>query len=196
MYIALIMFFFDVILYILVIMHIPQKKYYKINQFKNFLLNYEGNCENINNYTKYINDLEIQLKNCSKINQGILALSIILLFLSIVLIFIKIIYILKSRESTEINIAIFQYSGIINFIRFILSFFDWIMALGIIVTINYISEEEDKIGLINEIKSGILKVIIILTFYFIYCIFEIIFIKCYTKDIRSLFIYNKYYIEN
>ena len=69
------------------------------------------------------------------------------------------------------------------------------MALAIIAKINKIRKEEDKIGLTNEIKSGIIKVIIILTFYFIYCIFEIIFIARYPQDERALFLYNKFYIE-
>ena len=70
------------------------------------------------------------------------------------------------------------------------------MALAIIAKINKIRKKEDKIGLTNEIKNGIIKVIIILTFYLIYCIFEINFIAYYANECsRSLFLYNEYYIE-
>ena len=152
MYIVLVMLFLDVILYNLVIMYIPQKKYYKINHFKNFLLNYEGNSEDINNYTNYINELDIKLENCSRINQAILAFSIILLILSIAIIFIIIIYIFKSRKSQEIETRNFECLYLLmNFIRFILSFIDWSMALAIIAKINKIRKEEDKIGLTKEI---------------------------------------------
>ena len=70
------------------------------------------------------------------------------------------------------------------------------MAIAIIAKINKIREKEDKIGLTNEIKSGIIKVIIILSFYFIYCIFELCIIFLYIDDCsKSLFLYNQYYIE-
>ena len=118
MYISLILLFFDAILFNLIIKYIPQKKYYKINYFKNFLLNYEGNSEDINNYTNYINELDIKLENCSRINQAILAFSIILLILSIAIIFIIIIYIFKSRESQKIDISNFVAPFLINFINF------------------------------------------------------------------------------
>ena len=94
-----------------------------------------------------------------------------------------------------IVISNFVVPFLINFIKFFLSFIDWSMALAIIAKINKIRKEEDKIGLTNEIKSGIIKVIIILTFYFIYCIFEIVFIALYSEDKRALFLYNQFYIE-
>ena len=196
MYIALIMFFFDVILYILVIISIPQKKYYKINHFKNFLLNYEDNSKDIYNYIYIIIELDSKLENYSRINQAILGFSIILLICSIAIILIIIICIFYSREKM-IKSSIFKdiiYG--INLIRLFLSFIDWSMALAIVAKINKIRKREDKIGLTNEIKSGIIKVIIILTFYFIYCIFETLFIAFYTYEYsRLLFLYNEYYIE-
>ena len=198
MYIALIMFFFDVILFILVIISIPQKKYYKINHFKNFLLNYENNSKDIYNYINIIIELDSKLENCSRINQTILGFSIILLICSIAIILIIIICIFYSREKMiKRKSSIFKdiiYG--INLIRLFLSFIDWSMALAIVAKINKIRKREDKIGLTNEIKSGIIKVIIILTFYFIYCIFETLFVAFYTyENYRSLFLYNEYYIE-
>ena len=195
MYFALMLHFFDAILFNLVIMYIPQKKYYTINHFKNFLLNYEGNSEDISNYNNYINELDVKLENCLRINQAILAFSIILLIISIAIIFIIIIYISNSRESQVIDVSIFYASNGTNTIRLILSIIDWSMAIAIIAKINKIRKEEDKIGLTNEIKSGIIKVIIILSFYFIYCIYELIFIiRCF-GNVDSLFLYNKHYIE-
>jgi len=127
------MYFFDVILYNLVIMYIPQKKYYKINHFKNYLLNYKGSID-IRNYTNIINELDIKLKNCSRINQTILAFSIILLIISIAFIFIICIY--CSIESQMIKRTIFEVNTIcINLIRLFLSFIDWSMTLVIIAKI-------------------------------------------------------------
>ena len=196
MYFSLVLFFFDVILYYLAIMYIPQKKYYKINHFKNFLLNYEGS-EDISNYNNIIKELDSKLKNCSRINQAVLAFSIILLIISIAIIFFIIFNIYISRESLEIEPDFFlAITFIINIIRFFFSIIDWSMAIAIIAKINKIREKEDKIGLTNEIKSGIIKVIIILSFYFIYCIFELCIIFLYIDDCsKSLFLYNKYYIE-
>jgi len=197
MYSVLCFLFIDAILYNLVIMYIPQKKYYKINHFKNYLLNYEGS-EDISNYTKILDELDSKLKNCSNINQTILVFSIILLFCSIAIISIIIIFIYYSRESQMIKLSkIEDYINGINALKFILSFINWSMALAIIAKINKIRKKEDKIGLTNEIKSGIIKVIIILTFYLMYCIFEIIFI-CLNVDesSESLFLYNKNYIIN
>ena len=178
-------------------MYIPQKKYYKINHFKNYLLNYEGS-EDISNYDNIINELDIKLGSCSKINQAILAFSIIVLILSIAIIFIIIIYIFYSRQYQKIYLD--SYEEIIyaiNLIRLFLSFIVWSMALAIIAKINKIRKKEDKIGLTNEIKRGIIKVIIILTFYLIYCIFEFCFICYYSKNCsQSLFLYNEYYIKN
>ena len=126
MYFTFIMYFFDVILYNLVIMYIPQKKYYKINHFKNYLLNYKGSID-IRNYTNIINELDIKLKNCSRINQTILAFSIILLIISIAFLFI--ICIFCSIESQMIKRTIFEVNTIcINLIRLFLSFIDWSMA--------------------------------------------------------------------
>jgi len=195
MYIAFIMLFLDVILYNLVIMHIPQKKYYKINHFHNYLLNYNGS-EDISNYTNIINELDRKLENCSRINQAILVFSIILLIISIAIIFYIIIFICHSRESQMIKLSNFKDTiNIINAIRLDLSIIDWSMALAIIAKINKIRKKEDKIGLTDEIKSGIIKVIIILTFYLMYCIFEVYFICCKVNE-NSLFLYNKYYINN
>jgi len=196
MYFSLVIYFFDVILYNLVIMHIPQKKYYKINHFKNYLLNYEGS-EDISNYNNIINELDIKLKNCSRINQAVLAFSIILLIISIAFIFFIIFCIFIFRASKMINHNFFfGITILINLIRLFFSIIDWSMAIAIIAKINKIRKKEDKIGLTNEIKSGIIKVIIILSFYFIYCIFEICIICRYIDDCpNSLFLYNKYYIE-
>jgi len=133
MYFTFIMYFFDVILYNLVIMYIPQKKYYKINHFKNYLLNYKGSID-IRNYTNIINELDIKLKNCSRINQTILAFSIILLIISIAFLFI--ICIFCSIESQMIKRTIFEVNTIcINLIRLFLSFIDWSMTLVIIAKI-------------------------------------------------------------
>ena len=85
---------------------------------------------------------------------------------------------------------------LINLIRLFFSIIDWSMAIAIIAKINKIRKKEDKIGLTNEIKSGIIKVIIILKFYFIYCIFEIYIAQFYFRQYSwSLLLHNKYYIE-
>jgi len=197
MYIAFCLLSIDAILYNLVIMFIPQKKYYKINHFKNYLLNYEGS-EDISNYTKILDELDRKLENCSNINQAILVFSSILLICSIAIIFIIIIFICFSKESQMIKLSkIKDYINGINALKLILSFINWSMALAIIAKINKIRKKEDKIGLTNEIKSGIIKVIIILTIYLMYCIFEIFFI-CLNDDesSESLFLYNKNYIIN
>ena len=177
-------------------MLIPQKKYYKINHFKNYLLNYEDS-EDISNYTNIINELDCKLKNCSRINQTILAFSIILLFYSNSVIFIIIIFIFRSRKSKMIDTKIFlELTRYLNIIRLFLTSINLILALNIIFIINEIRKKEDKIGLTNEIKSGIIKVIIILSFYIIYCNFEVFFITFYTtKCLESLFLCNKYYFE-
>ena len=197
MYFTIFLLFFDAILYSLVIMYIPQKEYYKINYFKNYLKDYKGS-EDKSNYTNIINELDSKLENCSRINKAILAFSIILLIISIAIIIYIIIFIYYSRKSQMIQLSNFKDTiNTINAIRPFLSFIDWSMALAIIAKINKIRKKEDNIGLTDEIKSGIIKVIIILTFYLMYCIFELCFINLYfNENYQYLFLYNDYYIKN
>ena len=198
MYFAFIPLFIDVILYIIVILYIPQKKYYTIDHFQNFLLNYEKGYEDINNYTNIINELDMNLAKYSRINQAIFAFSIILLISSIVIIFVLIFIFNCYREEGKIKIYIFKISVIIiNIIRLIVPIINWSLALVIIVKVNKIRKNEDKIGLTNEIKDGIIRVIILLSICFIYDIFELIFIFWYYSETnyQSIFIYNGNYVE-
>ena len=187
-------YFIDIILYIINLLYIPQKNYYKFNHFQNYLLNYEIGDEEKNKYINIINELESKLENSLKINQTLLAFSIFLLIFSVFLIILIIIIIIfVSREQDKIdkdNISTFMN---VNVIKLIFTFINWSMALAIIAKINKIRKNEDKIGLTNEIRNNIIKVIIILTVCFVFHIVE--FVYFYNIDSNSILTFNSSYVN-
>ena len=153
--------YIEIILNILILLYTPKQSYFKQNYLNKILLtNYDifENSENYYNiYNKNIDNsitdtLSKELNVSYKINNASLSFSIINLIIVVL--------------EVLINICIDSILKL-YFIKFLVSinlyFINWAMNLAIYVKIKNIRENKDKIGFTNEIRTGIIKVIILLS---------------------------------
>ena len=182
MFILLLFIFIDVVLNIIILFLIPKVKFYKYNYLKKFFLSYEGEAD--------YNDIKIiaeKLKSSIKLNQTVLAFSIILLILSVVIIIFIILFNLKSDKfQIKLNV-IHCLNLILNSIRLCFLIMNWIITLIIISRINILKGKEDKIGFTDEIRNGIIITIIILSICIVYDIIEyyIFYSRKYEMEFKS-----------
>ena len=155
--------YIEIILNILILFYTPKQSYFKQNYLNEILLtNYDifGNRENIcnNNIDNSITiTLSKELNASYKINNASLSFSIIILIIVVL--------------EVLINICI-DSIYILYIIKFLFSinlyFINWAMNLAIYVKIKNIRKNIDDIGLTNEIRNGIIKVIILLSVCLLY----------------------------
>ena len=189
MFILLLFIFIDVVLNIIILFLIPKVKFYKYNYLKKFFLSYEGEAD--------YNDIKIiaeKLKSSIKLNQTVLAFSIILLILSVVIIIFIILFNLKSDKfQIKLNV-IHCLNLILNSIRLCFLIMNWIITLIIISRINILKGKEDKIGFTDKIRNDIIITIIILSICIVYDISEyyIFYSRKYEMKFKRA---NKYILE-
>jgi len=163
--------YIEIILNILILFYTPKQSYFKQNYLNKILLtNYDifGNRENYNNIcnnnidNSITDTLSKELNASYKINNASLSFSIIILIIAVL----------------EVLINIFMDNIYITYIiKFLFSinlyFINWAMNLAIYVKIKNIRENIDEIGLTNEIRKGIIKVIVLLSICLLYSSFGI-----------------------
>ena len=169
-YIKLIMFIFicNLFINILIFVFLPKKNDYKLSHFENVI------SEKVNDNTSQYLILENELKTSSRVNQAVLGFSIILFIILIIKITIYIFY------TTEVEISIF----ILIFFEFMFEFINWSMALSIAAKVNKLRKDDEIKACTNAIKSGIVKVIVLITIHFIVYILEIILLN--KSDAKSI----------
>ena len=188
MFILLLFIFIDVVLNIIILFLIPKVKFYKYNYLKKFFLSYEGEAD--------YNDIKIiaeKLKSSIKLNQTVLAFSIILLILSVVIIIIILFYLESDKYQIKLSV-IHCLNLILNSIRLCFLIMNWIITLIIISRINILKGKEDKIGFTDKIRNDIIITIIILSICIVYDISEyyIFYSRKYEMKFKRA---NKYILE-
>ena len=188
MFILLLFIFIDVVLNIIILFLIPKVKFYKYNYLKKFFLSYEGEAD--------YNDIKIiaeKLKSSIKLNQTVLAFSIILLILSVVIIIIILFYLESDKYQIKLSV-IHCLNLILNSIRLCFLIMNWIITLIIISRINILKGKEDKIGFTDKIRNDIIITIIILSICIVYDIIEyyIFYSRKYEMKFKRA---NKYILE-
>jgi hypothetical protein len=161
----------NLVLHILIFVFLPKKNDYKLSHFKNVM---SDNIEKVNDNTNQYLILENELKTSSRVNQAVLGFSIIIF---IFLIFKTGLYIFFIVGEEQVLIFI-----IIAF-EFLLEFINWSMALSIAAKVNKLRKDDEIKACTNAIKSGIVKVIVLITIHFIVYILEIILL-C-QSDVKS-----------
>ena len=181
MFILLLFIFIDVVLNIIILFLIPKVKFYKYNYLRKFFLSYEGEADYDN-----IKIIAEKLKSSIKLNQTVLALSIILLILSVVIIII-LFYIELKKCQIKLS-TILCLNLILNSIRLCFLIINWIISLIIISRINKLKGKEDKIGYTDKIRNGIIITIVILSICIVYDIIEyyIFYSRNYEIEFKSI----------
>ena len=166
--------YIEIILNIIILFFTPKQVYFKQNYLHKILvINYDtfGNIDNsfniINNtIDNGITDTLSKKLNVSyKINNASLSFSIIVLLLLLMITLINIFEGSRVPFICKTFFSIFLY------------FINWAMNLAIYVKIKNIRENIDKIGLTNEIRKGIIIVIVLLSICMAYTIFGFIIVS-------------------
>jgi hypothetical protein len=160
----------NLVLHILIFVFLPKKNDYKLSHFKNVM---SDNIEKVNDNTNQYLILENELKTSSRVNQAVLGFSIILFIILIIKITI---YIFLAREVEILIIIIILF-------EFVFEFINWSMSLSIAAKVNKMRKDDEIKACTNAIKSGIVKVIILITISLILYIIE--FILLYISDVNS-----------
>lgn len=166
-YIKLIVFFFmcNLVLHILIFVFLPKKNDYKLSHFKNVM---SDNIEKVNDNTNQYLILENELKTSSRVNQAVLGFSIIIFIFLIFKTGLYIFFIVGEEQVLIFILIIFE---------FLLEFINWSMALSIAAKVNKLRKDDEIKACTNAIKSGIVKVIVLITINLLLYIIESILVN-------------------
>ena len=170
----------NLVLHILIFVFLPKKNDYKLRHFINVM---SDNFEKENNNTYQYLFLENELKTYSRVNQAVLGFSFITFIFLISKIVLYIFYIEKEKDIIYFIITI----------KIMFEFINWSMALSIADKVNKMRKDDEIKACTNSIKSGIVKVIVLITINFILCVIEVILV--YISDVNTEIRYISKYVE-
>ena len=192
-------FFGEIILNIIILFYIPKNDFFKSNYFNNEFLciNYERIDKNLTNviYYNITEKLSVKLNYSLKLNKASFWFIIAIIIISLIII---IIFPLLAKDGIKEGYSFVIIIGFIG-LKIAIVFIAWSINLAIYVNIKKIRKKEDDIGFTNEIRKGIIIVIILLSGHLIGFVLEAILLFFRELDINdkeSLIIYLKKKIKN